>query len=861
MWAWHVYCAVRIEQEDIRSLGFWDESMSWSDRLQELRNGSLHLATVAEGQLGKLLRKSSAPPAPSPANHQRFEPRNLADPDLREPASRSEHDRSPYSPTPLDELPARPAPNQSATRRCEAPLRSLRLASAAARITPVPPFQVGERIGAELQVERILRRSSFFDSYVARHLAWGVDLVVKVPQKHLLANADSLQSIADAASRWTALGLHPHIVYCYALEIIDGVPLLLLEHARGGDLRTRLDRGFTTDLRRGLNFGIQLCHALEHAHDDGFWHGALTPENLFFADDESLLVTDLGIAAHCRTYCSAAETGSDPRGIQRYLAPDLSSDPQAIDARADIFSLGVCLHETLCGKVPDGSTHDTLDPPAPRLRGGGLAPRRLAQLLGACLAWDPTQRPARVADVRQELCAIYEDEFQQPSPYAQLRPAAWRADGWNNQALVACWLGKKEEADMAWSNALHGAPGHVDSTFNRALMRWRWGEISDGDALSELERLVDPHTRHEDVAHLLGFVHLERGDPSSALLSFERAARHKTEDEGVLQALEQARAEVAAGDGRHELNGHEDFVSAVAFHPGKRWVVSAGDDCRLIVWDVRESRPVRTLTGHLERLSAVSLNGDGSIVVSGSDDATLKVWNTTTGACLKNLATVGPVFSVALSADGRRAVSSSSGTNNFLGIDNTVLQVWDVDRERCLGELIGHTSAAKALALTADGQTAFSAADDHTVRVWDLGRFRCRRVLEGHRHYVTSVCATPDGKKALSGSWDQTIRVWDARSGECIRVLTGPTTIVTCVAVSSDGRTAISGCWDGSVRLWDVETGRCLRTFAGHSRMVTGVALSTDGRTAVSGSWDGTVLVWNLPERPIASPLRLSQRH
>jgi len=727
-------------------------------------------------------------------------------------------------------------------------------------------FDAGERIADGLEIKQVLSRGPFFDSYLARHRAWKIDVSVKVPRKSLLAAEGRLQSIADAATQWSALGLHPHIVYCYALSVLDGVPLLLLEHASGGDLRTRLSHGLATDLRFAVRLGIQVCLALEHAHANELWHGAVTPEHVLFTDDGSALLSNLGIAAHCQAYGSSVDDDPTECDVQRYLAPERSNNPHLIDARTDIFSLGVCLHETLCRKVSDGPAWDTrswdtrLDLADAPLRGGGEMPERLARLLSDCTAWDATQRPASVADVRQELCEIYEEEFHRSTPHAQPQPSAWRADGWNNQALVACWLGNHEDAETAWSDALHAAPGHVESTFNRALMLWRSSKISDEDALSHLEELLSPHTRDGRIVHLLGLIHLERGDTASAVVFLERAASLLTGNDEVSDALRWARSATASAPAQCELNGHDDFVSAVALHPEKGWVLSAGDDCRLILWNASESRPSRIFTGHVERLSSVSLNGDGSLAISASDDATLKVWDIKNGTCHRSIATVGAVFSVALSADGSRAVSSSSGTNNFLGVDNTVLQVWDLERERCLGELVGHTSAAKALALTADGHTALSAGDDHTVRVWDLDRMTCRRILQGHEHYVTSVCVTPGGDKVLSGSWDQTIRLWDPASGECVRVFAGTKTIVTCVAVSGDGRTAVSGCWDGSVRLWDVETGRCIRTFAGHSRIVTSVAVSADGQTVVSGSWDGTVRVWDLPiDRPTAPP-RWSER-
>lgn len=834
--------------------------MSWTDRLHELRNGSLNLATAAEGQFNKLLRRTSfrAEPRP-PTKIKRFEPRSTADSASRAASARIAHGRSVQSgPTPAV---AEPTKNQPSPRHREVPATSVRSRIQAAHVDRLRAFNTGERIGDELQVSKVLTRGPFFDTYLARHLTWEMDVAVKVPKRDLLAAEGGLPSIAEAAAQWTALGLHSHIVYCYALEVLDGVPVLLLEHASGGDLRTRLKHGFSTGLRLALSLGIQLCHALEHAHANGFWHGAVTPENLLFTADGSLLLSDLGIAARCQALSSHAEGEPTACNTQRYLAPERRNSPYALDARTDIFSLGVCLHDTLCSGISNGPVPYTrLDPADARLSDGSKMPDRLARLLADCAARDVAQRPASVADVRHELCAIYKEQFLRPSPQAQLRPATWQADGWNNQALVACWLGRDEEATTAWDDALGVTPGHIESTYNRALMRWRCGEISDEDALREIEELLDPHTRAEQVAHLLGLVHLERGDTASAIRFLERAAAHLPADDEVSEALQSTRSAPNSAANRRELTGHDGFVSAVALHPENQWVLSAGDDGRLIVWDAPQGRPVRVLPGHLERLSSVSLNGDGSLVVSASDDATLKVWDTQNGTCLMSLATVGSVFAVACSADGRRAVSSSSGTNNFLGVDNTVLQVWDVEKERCIGELVGHTSAAKTLALTADGQTAISAGDDHTVRIWDLSRLTCLRVLRGHQHFVTSVCVTPDGGRLLSASWDQTVRLWDPTSGECVRVLRGTKTIVTCVAVSGDGRTAASGCWDGSVRLWDVDSGRCIRTFAGHSRMVTGVAVSTDGRTVVSGSWDGTVRVWNLARARHTCALRWSQR-
>jgi WD40 repeat protein len=245
------------------------------------------------------------------------------------------------------------------------------------------------------------------------------------------------------------------------------------------------------------------------------------------------------------------------------------------------------------------------------------------------------------------------------------------------------------------------------------------------------------------------------------------------------------------------------------------------------------------------------MSGDGGLVLSASEEACLKLWEVRSGRCLKTIATGGAVFCVALSADATRAAAASSASDNFLGIDSTQLQVWDLGKDRRLSTLVGHSSAAKVVGLGADGHTVVSGGDDCTVRVWDAGG-ACRRVLDGHQHYVSCVRPLADGEHVLSGSWDQTMRLWNVKTGRCLRVSAKMGAIVTSVAVSPDGRLAVSGCWDGAVRLWDLETGRCLRTFRSHSRMVTSVAVDDARRTVVSSSWDGTIRVHAVASQPAA---------
>jgi WD40 repeat protein len=197
----------------------------------------------------------------------------------------------------------------------------------------------------------------------------------------------------------------------------------------------------------------------------------------------------------------------------------------------------------------------------------------------------------------------------------------------------------------------------------------------------------------------------------------------------------------------------------------------------------------------------------------------------------------GAVLACAITPDGRRLVSGSW---------DSTLKIWDLESGREIATLQGHTAWVNACAITPDGQRLVSGAVDGTLTVWDLETKRAVATLQGHAAPVNTCAVTPDGRCLVSGAEDHTLKIWDLNTERPAATLQGHAASVNACAVTPDGRYLVSGSWDSTLKVWDLETGRPVATLQGHAAPVNTCAVTPDGRHVVSGSHDRTLKVWNL---------------
>ena len=241
-------------------------------------------------------------------------------------------------------------------------------------VTALSLLEVGEgSVVGDYRLERILARGGMGVVYVARQVSLKRRVVLKliVPE---LADNESFHKRFERESRAALEIEHPNIVPVFETGAFAGLLFIAMRYIDGSDLRHVIASDAPLDPRRVLGLVEQIASALDAAHHVGLVHRDVKPGNVLVErlsrEREHCYVTDFGLVK--RSELSEATSTGKWMGTPAYVAPEQLTGAE-VDARADVYSLGVLLFDALAGHPPFQSEHSAgvllahLHSPPPRI--------------------------------------------------------------------------------------------------------------------------------------------------------------------------------------------------------------------------------------------------------------------------------------------------------------------------------------------------------------------------------------------------------------------------------------------------------------------------------------------------------------
>jgi eukaryotic-like serine/threonine-protein kinase len=733
----------------------------------------------------------------------------------------------------------------------------------------------------------------------------------RVALKVIKLGMDTRQVVARFEAERQALALmdHPNIA-----KVLDGGateagrPYFVMELVKGVKITDYCDQHNLSPAER-LKLFVQVCQAIQHAHQKGIIHRDIKPSNILVTlhdPDKSGVpkVIDFGIAKATEqplTDKTLFTAFNQFIGTPAYMSPEQAElSGLDIDTRSDIYALGVLLYELLTGKTPFDTkellaagldemrrTIREKEPVRPSTKLSTMAegdltttakhrqceaPKLIALLRGdldwvvmKALEKDRTRRYETANGLATDVQRYLADEpvvARPPSQVYRFRKLVRR-----NKVVFAA------TASVALSLVL-GIFLSATQAFRATRAQREQRRLRSA---AEQAQATEAAARRQAEADKLA----ARRNAYAADMNLAQRAFRASNIGGVLEILnaqrprageEDLRAwewrylwQLCQSDALATLGQSADSVQSVAFSPDGRRLAAADWTGRLTIWDLASRRPLFELKPGDSALFATAFSPDGRLLAAGGrrhmSDGVVRLWDAMSSRELAQFQTSEWVKLISFSPDSKSIAGFCTGA-----LDCSV-RLWDIER-RCL--LTNFPAGQRVLGIHG-GALAFSphgdvlAVGEHNghIRMLDPTSGQEKAKWLASSNAITAVAFSPDGDvlASASGFEDKTVRLWGAASGKARAALVGHDLWVAALAFSPDGKLLASTGADQSIRLWDAKTGTATSILRGHLGQVCALAFSPDGAVLASGSKDGSIGLWDSSSRGRGGPLRILPVH
>lgn len=264
----------------------------------------------------------------------------------------------------------------------------------------------GTSIGSRYEIVRLLGQGGMGAVYQANDKELERQVAIKVIRADMAANPEILRRFKQELILARQI-THKNVIRIFDLGQADGIKFITMEYIEGENLQAVLRQKKKLAPAEAANILAQVCRALEAAHNEGVIHRDLKPQNIMLDKTGRAYVMDFGIA---RSMLGAGMTQTGALiGTPDYMSPEQAKG-QTLDARSDLFSIGIIFYEMLSGQVPfDADTtmgklwKRTNEPARPLDELDKSIPKPLSEMVRKCLEIDPQKRYASAGELLRQI--------------------------------------------------------------------------------------------------------------------------------------------------------------------------------------------------------------------------------------------------------------------------------------------------------------------------------------------------------------------------------------------------------------------------------------------------------------------------
>ena len=680
------------------------------------------------------------------------------------------------------------------------------------------------------------------------HREWDIELAVKSPKSNIFQTEAGRLNYERECRTWIDLGLHPNTVTCYLARRIDGIPRLFAELMLDGSLSDwvrsgRLYQGTPDEIhKRIFDIAIQCSWGLDYAHRQGLLHLDIKPANIMISRN-AVKVTDFGLS---RAMAAAVgDSGRErmgnvdlrwegmtpgfcsPEQYQSYLIfrSGDATPPPLMTAQSDMWSWAISVMTMYYGRPPCKKGGQTAAktfeqflklPPA---SGKPHLPEAMKELLRYCFQWEPKQRPQSMSEISSRLIEAWQDVFDEP--YFRQPPVmtASTTESLNNRAASLIDLGEWKQADGIFVELVRKHAWHPQVLYNKTLLDWRTGKITDLEAMHQVESLTNLRPNDATSWYALALIQRERGNVEDANNAMQRVIDLEPKKEYQRQFTTTSEL----------LDRNTRCIERFRICPLDRPFVFLSEDENLILFAVTPEiiGIYDTKTGGV--YTRFRKNRIGSPTISNSellfarkpipdhrrDESSQHIMEDQSGL-LHEMLFADENFSVLSDDTNWELYRGNEQDLFFLRKTHKDAQPvmfrlvrWNVNEEH-FQQIVTNVvpSAPLSAVRIVDGVPFVVSAkviesDEHTGRPALLVKTRGR--LHGHDGLVLSAHSTPDGSYAVTGGNDKSIRIWELDSRRCVRTFLGGEGYIHSVYISKNRKFVLSLADQSLLKIWDTQ--------------------------------------------------------